>query len=247
MLAPTVDVIWAALIGYFFGSIPFSWVIVKIFLRIDIRTIGSKNVGGRNVIRSFKHEGKPDGLAYSMGLLAAILDIGKGYFAMWFAQFLSESFANADPWTIGFASAFAILGHCWPVWLMSHGGRGVATTLGNMIFYNPLFLPIWLVLFFLLSIPLMYSAIVYLSSFIVMGVILYFWAMTDFYVSPAGEFMERFTSDMTMGFVAMFAMFAITLIILTRQKANFDKIRSGEANRMKLWKIFKGKADEALK
>ena len=80
-----------------------------------------------------------------------------------------------------------------------------------------------------------------------MGVILYFWAYTDFYVSPAGEFMESLTSDMTMGFVAMFAMFAITLIILTRQKANFEKIKAGEANRMKLWKIFKGKADEALK
>ncbi|MHA1955190.1 MAG: glycerol-3-phosphate acyltransferase [Candidatus Heimdallarchaeaceae archaeon] len=246
MIAPTVDVIWAALIGYFLGSIPFSYVIVKIFLRIDIRTIGSKNVGGRNVIRSFKHEEKPDGLAYSMGLLAAILDIGKGYFAMWLAQYLT-TFAHSDPWTIGFASAFAILGHCWPVWLRSHGGRGVATTLGNMIFYNPLFLPIWLVLFFLLSIPLMYSAIVYLSSFLVMGIILYFWAYTDFYVSPAGNFMRQFTSDQTMGFVAMFAMFAITLIIITRQKANFLKIKSGEANRMKLWKIFKGKADEALK
>ena len=247
MIAPTIDVIWAAAIGYFFGSIPFSWVVVKLFLRIDIRTIGSKNVGGRNVIRSFKHEGKSNGLAYTMGIIVAILDIGKGYFSMWFAQFLSVRYANADPWTIGFASAFAILGHCWPIWLMSHGGRGVATTLGNMIFFNPLFLPIWLVLFFLLSVPLMYSAIVYLSSFIVMGVVLYFWAYTAFYVSPAQNFMKGFTSDMTIGFIAMFAMFAITLIILTRQKANFQKIKSGEANRMKLWKIFKGKADEALK
>lgn len=246
MIAPTIDVIWAAAIGYLFGSIPFSWVTVKIFLKIDIRTIGSKNVGGRNVIRSFQHEGKPNGLAYTMGLIVAILDIGKGYFAMWLAQYISV-FANNDPWTIGFASAFAILGHCWPIWLRSHGGRGVATTLGNLIFFNPLFLPIWLVLFFLLSVPLMYSAIIYLSSFLVMGVILYFWSYTDFYVSPAGEFMKSFTSDHTIGFVAMFAMFAITLIIITRQKANFEKIRSGEANRMKLWKIFKGKADEALK
>ena len=247
MLAPTIDVIWAAAIGYFFGSIPFSWVVVKLFLRIDIRTVGSKNVGGRNVIRSFKQEGKPNGLAYTMGLIVAILDILKGYFSMWLASFLSLAYANADPWTICFASAFAILGHCWPVWLMSHGGRGVATTLGNLIFFNPLFLPIWLVLFFVLSVPLMYSSIIYLSSFIVMGVILYFWALTAFYVSPMGDFMELHTGDMTIGFVAMFAMFAITLVILTRQKAKFAEIKAGEANRMKLWKLFKGKADEALK
>jgi len=50
-----------------------------------------------------------------------------------------------------------------------------------------------------------------------------------------------------LGLIAMITMFAITLVVLSRQGENFRKIKSGEAKKMKLWKIFKGKADEALK
>ncbi|MHA1515691.1 MAG: glycerol-3-phosphate acyltransferase, partial [Candidatus Heimdallarchaeaceae archaeon] len=46
MVLPTIDVLWAAGIGYLLGSIPIAWIIVKLWLRIDIRTVGSKNVGG---------------------------------------------------------------------------------------------------------------------------------------------------------------------------------------------------------
>ncbi|MHA1401009.1 MAG: glycerol-3-phosphate acyltransferase [Candidatus Heimdallarchaeaceae archaeon] len=245
MIAPTVDVIWAAAIGYLFGSIPVSFLIVKIFLDgLDIRTVGSKNVGGRNVIRSFKYKGKSDTLAYLVGLFVAIFDIGKGYLSMWLSQYISFTHGHKDPWTICFAGVFAILGHNWPVWLLSHGGRGVATTLGNLMFFNPIFFPIWLVLFFILSIPLMYSSIVYISSFILMGVILYFWAKIPFFVSPM---VDELKNHQDLGFIAMIMMFGITLVVLTRQKENFAKIKSGEAKRMKLWKIFSGKAEEALK
>ncbi|UJG41223.1 MAG: glycerol-3-phosphate acyltransferase [Candidatus Heimdallarchaeum aukensis] len=242
MIAPTIDSLWSAALGYFFGSIPLSFIIVKVFLDgLDIRTVGSKNVGGRNVIRSFKYKGKSNNVAYTMGLIVAIFDILKGYFAMWLSQYLSYNFGNNDPWSICFAGIFAILGHNWPIWLLSHGGRGVATTLGNLMFFNPIFFLIWLATFFLLSFPLMYSAIVYITSFIVMGVILYFW---PWYVSPM---VTELKNDPNLGFLSMIMLFGITLVVLSRQKSNFMKIKNGEAKRMKLWKIFQGKADEALK
>ncbi len=242
----TVDVIWATAIGYFLGSIPFAFITVKIFLGgLDIRTIGSKNVGGRNVVRAFQHKEKPNSIAYTAGIVVAILDILKGFFAMWIAVIISYTVGHSDAWVITFAGPAAILGHNWCIWLLSHAGRGVASTLGSMIFFNPVFLPLWLVSFFGLSMVCFYSSITYIVSFIVMGVIFFWW---PWFLSPMGMVADPNTiTDPTFGLVTMIAMFATTIVVITRQKANFDKIRSGEASRMKLWKIFKGKADEALK
>ena len=85
----TLDVLWAAALGYLLGSIPIAWIVVKLWLKIDIRTVGSKNVGGRNVIRAFQHMEKPKGLAYTVGIIEAILDMLKGFFAMWLALYIS--------------------------------------------------------------------------------------------------------------------------------------------------------------
>lgn len=255
----TLDVLWAAALGYLLGSIPIAWIVVKLWLKIDIRTVGSKNVGGRNVIRAFQHMEKPKGLAYTVGLIEAILDMLKGFFAMWLAVWISFTYSQQDIWVIAFAGPAAILGHNWCIWLWGPGGKGVASTIGTMIFFNPIFMPMWLVLYFILGSAVMYSAITYLVSFIVMGVIFLFWGgvgnwswttvavpivdnttlegFSSLYGGILGEF----------GWAAFAAMMAITLIVLSRQGENFRKIKTGEAKKMKLWKIFKGKADEALK
>ena len=243
----SIDVLWAAAIGYLLGSIPFAFITVKIFLGgLDIRTIGSKNIGGRNVVRAFQHKEKPKSIAYTAGIVVAILDMLKGFFAMWIAVAISFTVGHSDAWVIAFAGPAAILGHNWCIWLLSHAGRGVAATLGSMIFFNPVFLPLWLVAFFGLSTICFYSAITYIVSFIIMGLIFLSW---PWFLSPLGMFGvdPNTITEPSFGLVAMVAMFAITLIVITRQKANFDKIERGEASRMKLWKIFKGKADEALK
>ena len=245
----TVDVVWAAFLGYLLGSIPFAFLVVKLFLKgLDIRTVGSKNVGGRNVIRAFKAEEKSNGLAYTMGITVAILDMLKGFFAMWLTVYISYAFAKGDPWVICFAGPAAILGHNWPIWLLGPGGKGVASTLGSMIFFNPIFLVVWLVLYFLLGSIIMYSAIAYIVSFIVMGVILFAWSYIPWFVSAmevgAGPDPNTLSE---LGLIAMITMFAITVVVLTRQKENFLKIKTGEAKKMKLYKIFYGKADEVLK
>ncbi len=241
----TTDVIWAVALGYLLGSIPIAWLVVKLWLKIDIRTIGSKNVGGRNVIRAFQSQGKPKGLAYTVGIIEAILDMLKGFFAMWLAIWISFAFSQADPWVIAFAGPAAILGHNWPIWLWGPGGKGVASTLGSLAFFNPVFIPIWILVYFVFGSAIMYSAITYLVTFVVMGVVLLFW---PWIVSPMLAYFNPATTPLSeIGWIAFATMVAITLVVLSRQAENFRKIKSGEAKKMKLWKIFKGKADEALK
>jgi len=240
----TVDVVWAVAIGYLFGSLPSAYILCKILLKgLDIRTVGSKNVGGRNLIRALKQAGKPDWFSYSMGLVILVFDVLKGYLAMLLVQYLSFKVANGDPWVIAFAGASAVLGHNWNIWLFSAGGKGVATSMGVLIFFNPIYIPIWLVGFFVIGSIVLYSAITYIINFITMGVVLYFW---EWYVTPISDTNFALVADQ-IPLVAMITLFALTVVVLSRQYENFAKIKSGEASKMKLWKIFKGKAEEALK
>jgi glycerol-3-phosphate acyltransferase PlsY len=125
--------IYAILIGYFLGAIPFSFLIGKL-KGIDIRKVGSGNVGGTNVLRSA-------GALY--GALAFFLDILKGYLAV---IFVSSFGINA----MLLSGSFAVFGHCFPIYLKFKGGKGVATTFGVFLAINPwsglVFFLIWLLI-----------------------------------------------------------------------------------------------------
>ncbi|MCS7197691.1 MAG: glycerol-3-phosphate 1-O-acyltransferase PlsY [Candidatus Bipolaricaulota bacterium] len=113
---------WQALIGagalcYLLGSVPFSYLIAR-FKNIDIRQHGSGNVGATNVTRVV-------GVGY--GALALIGDMGKGVAAAWFT-----SIVNVPLWL----SSLAVVGHNWSIWLKFRGGKGVATTLGLLLFFS---------------------------------------------------------------------------------------------------------------
>lgn len=126
--------------AYFIGSIPFSYLVVRISQGADIRTRGSGNVGATNVLRNY---GK------RFGLLALILDIAKG----WLAVELVRYFVQAPNWPfpftdggsamespsfwVGLASVIAVLGHMYPVWIGFRGGKGVATAAGVFLAIDP--------------------------------------------------------------------------------------------------------------
>ena len=113
--------------GYLLGSIPFGLVLTKLAGTEDIRTIGSGNIGATNVLRT----GRKD-----LALATVILDSGKGAFAVLITSyFLSFEAAML-------AGFFALIGHCYPVWLKFKGGKGVATTLGTLLALKFSFLPI---------------------------------------------------------------------------------------------------------
>jgi glycerol-3-phosphate acyltransferase PlsY len=128
-----VTQILVVVVAYLLGSIPFAYLAGRL-RGIDIRTVGSKNVGATNVFRT---------LGKGIGIAVMALDIAKGLIAVLIAHAETGS-----PWPL-IAAAAAILGHVFPVWLRFRGGKGVAVAGGAMIGLVPLpaviILVIWLV------------------------------------------------------------------------------------------------------
>jgi glycerol-3-phosphate acyltransferase PlsY len=110
-------------IAYLLGSIPFGYVLVRIFRHEDIREQGSGNIGATNVARSG---------AKGLGLATLLLDLGKAYVAVMIARHLGDG--NYDLQVA--AAVAAILGHVFPVWLGFRGGKGVASALGVFLALN---------------------------------------------------------------------------------------------------------------
>ena len=100
--------------GFFFGSIPFGYLLVRVVARKDVRESGSGNIGATNVGRSL---GTPGGVA------TLALDAAKGGAGVWVAGYLGVGGAEA---ALG-----GVLGHCYTPWLGFRGGKGVATLLGG--------------------------------------------------------------------------------------------------------------------
>jgi glycerol-3-phosphate acyltransferase PlsY len=114
-------------LSYVAGSIPFGYLLVRIFRGEDIRASGSGNIGATNVSRT----------SPKLGFLTLILDALKGLIPV----LLALSFARrmgGDPYVLASLAAFsAIVGHIFPVWLRFRGGKGVATGLGSWIALAP--------------------------------------------------------------------------------------------------------------
>jgi glycerol-3-phosphate acyltransferase PlsY len=106
--------LYAAAIGYLFGSVPFGLILTRLGGAGDLRAVGSGNIGATNVLRTGRK-----GLAVA----TLLLDMAKGAAAVLLARALWPGSETA-------AAAGVVIGHCYPVWLRFHGGKGVATLLG---------------------------------------------------------------------------------------------------------------------
>ena len=130
----TPELLYALLLGYLFGSIPFGLLLTRLAGKGDVREIGSGNIGATNVLR-----------AGGMGPAAAtlLLDCLKATAAILLA-------GRLWPGSESFAAAGALIGHLYPVWLKFKGGKGVATLLGILIPLLPIaavvYAVAWLVL-----------------------------------------------------------------------------------------------------
>ena len=128
-----MDIFLIALLSYLSGSIPFGLILTKIFTKVDIRKIGSGNIGATNVLRT--------GNKY-LALTTLLLDILKGYFPVMITSLYYPELIQLS-WLLAF------LGHLFPIWLKFKGGKGVATYLGILfalsIQLSFLFIFTWLV------------------------------------------------------------------------------------------------------
>jgi len=116
-----------ALIAYLLGSIPFGYVLVRLFRKEDIREQGSGNIGATNVVRSG---------AKGLGALTFLLDALKGYVAVAAAGWVLDLHALQQvslQSATAVAALAAIVGHIFPVWLGYKGGKGVATAFGVFV------------------------------------------------------------------------------------------------------------------
>ena len=104
-------------IAYLLGSIPFGYLLVRIFRKQDIREQGSGNIGATNVARSG---------AKGLGVATLLLDLGKAYAGVMIARYLAPGMYDVAV----AAGVAAVAGHVFPVWLGFRGGKGVASALG---------------------------------------------------------------------------------------------------------------------
>ncbi len=118
-----------AAVSYLLGSIPFGYLLVRIFRGEDVRQSGSGNIGATNVSRK----------SPALGVITLLLDALKGSAAVVLTYYLFNNVAGGGkPYqAMALAALFAVLGHMFPLWLKFRGGKGVATGLGSFILIAP--------------------------------------------------------------------------------------------------------------
>ena len=157
-----MDIYLIGIISYLMGSIPFGFILTKIFLKKDIREIGSGNIGATNVLRTgYK----------SIGYLTLVLDILKAIVPVIYVKIFYQEYLYVS-------SLCAFLGHVFPIWLKFKGGKGVAAYVGILfalnIYFGIIFTISWFITFFISK----YSS---LSSLVAAASIpIYFIILTQF-------------------------------------------------------------------
>lgn len=114
----------AGAIAYGLGSIPFAMLITRWKAGIDVRSVGSGHAGATNTMRA---------AGWGAGILVLVLDLAKGYFAVWLAQRLGGS-----EYTLALAAGMVMIGHCWPLYAGFRGGMGMASGGGALLAIWPL-------------------------------------------------------------------------------------------------------------
>jgi len=187
----------AVLIAYLIGSIPFGLFIVRLMTGKDVRESGSGNIGATNVLRT---------TGRAAGILTLILDIAKGFLAVWLADRLS---GGSTLWT-SFAAFAVLLGHAFPVWLKFEGGKAVATFAGAFAWLTPV--P-------LLAVALIFVLIVAWTRYLSLGSII-----------AAGLFPLGCWMILHPDWPVLAAAIGGAVLVIWRHRSNSERIRAGNEN-----------------
>lgn len=130
----------AAVVAYGVGSIPWAVIVVRVFWKQDIRTLGSGNTGATNVLRVF---------GAAPGIAVMVLDIAKGALGVWLASLFVPIAWGADgrDWFMVLGAIASIAGHSFSPLIGFSGGKGVATAAGAILMLAPRVMPVMAVIF----------------------------------------------------------------------------------------------------
>lgn len=221
MLAPYAIII---VVSYLLGSIPFGYLLVKIFRGEDIRESGSGNIGATNVARSG---------AKGLGILTLFLDTLKGFVAVWHAHHAGEHLLQDGafglqhpdivPNLMAIAALAAVIGHMFPVWLKFKGGKGVATALGVFILLFPKAIVVSLIIF---------AIVVTISRYVSLGSIL-----ATIALPIAAYFLEdnahlHQNRSWGLDWATFLPVCAITLLVVAKHRQNIRRLLAGNENRL---------------
>jgi glycerol-3-phosphate acyltransferase PlsY len=152
MTAQTLYIALAIICAYLIGSFPSAYIVARLRKGIDIREVGSRNMGAMNVFYK---------IGFWSGLLVLAMDIGKGAGAVALARWLGVPMIAQF-----FAGAAVVVGHGFPVFLKFRGGKGGATVIGILAFLMPWGIPFYLAIFGLGLLLTHYATLSYSVAFL---------------------------------------------------------------------------------
>ncbi len=153
------------LLGYLFGSLPFSIWITRFVKNVDVRDAGSGHATTTNTIRQ---------AGFGWGALVLLLDIAKGFIPV----FLAAKFSG-ELWVIALTATLAVAGHCWTIFAGFRGGMGLATTGGALLAINPLAFLICFATLLILVLVIRHSARASVFAGIVISPVLWLFNIRD--------------------------------------------------------------------
>jgi acyl phosphate:glycerol-3-phosphate acyltransferase len=195
-----------AAVGYLLGSIPFGYILVRIFHGEDVRRSGSGNIGATNVSRK----------SPALGVLTLLLDAAKGLVPVMLAASLFSATASATTrcQAMSLAALCSVAGHMFPLWLKFHGGKGVATGLGSFAVIAPKAVLVAAIIFIVVVIIFRYVS---LGSVIAVAM----------FPSLAWSFHEYGNTWLTLAFMGM-----ASLLIVMKHYTNITRLFAGTENRL---------------
>tara|TARA_B100000686_G_C16638805_1_gene888842 strand:+ start:492 stop:1124 length:633 start_codon:yes stop_codon:yes gene_type:complete len=210
-----MDIYFVIFFSYICGSIPFGLLLTKIFSKIDIRKVGSGNIGATNVLRTGNK---------TLAVLTLLFDVLKGYFPViisikYFPEFILLS------------SLLTFLGHVFPIWIKFKGGKGVATYLGVLLALSIqlglLFIFTWVTV----SLIFKYSSLSSMFSSLTVFVVTLFreTVITIFSLVPAEQ-----SKNINISIEMSFLLFVFFILIIFTHRQNISNLKNKTEQKIKI-------------
>jgi acyl phosphate:glycerol-3-phosphate acyltransferase len=226
MMLPHYIIVYiiVVVVAYLLGSIPFGYLLVKLFRGEDIRLSGSGNIGATNVARSG---------ARGLGIITLVLDALKGFVAVLHAshaahhdlqhadfRLLHPNYASN---LMAAAALAAVVGHIFPVWLKFKGGKGVATALGVFVFIFPKALLVSLIIF---------VVVVAISRYVSLGSILATLAfpIAAYFLEDSAHLQQN--RSWGADWQTFLPICATSLLVVAKHHQNIRRLIAGNENRL---------------